>query len=187
MCVFPITGTLCCFMALGGVGCAWEHLCSMGRAPVAGPSCCRGSCQQAGCPQGAGKGDGGRVAVSAWAQDSIWRNQCSPLLLCQGPDPHKSSFFHAIIMFPVAAAASAALGLIRSGARHSAWAGWHGTLLVEGFEVAARRLLPVDKYYHPISPWARQCSRAVASLLKRWGPGPAPPGSALLMRADREG
>lgn len=43
------------------------------------------------------------------------------------------------------------------------------------------------KHYHPIPPWARQHSQAVASLLKRWGAGPSPPGLALLMWADRDG
>ena len=64
------------------------------------------------------------------------------------------------------------LGLVGTGAWHSAWAGWHGAVRTDGCVVTARRFLPVDKHYCPIPPWARQCSQAVVRLLRRWGPGP---------------
>lgn len=43
---------------------------------------------------------------------------------------------------------------------------------MEGCVVMARRVLPGDKHCRPVLPWA------MASPLRRRGPGPSPPGSA---------
>lgn len=50
------------------------------------------------------------------------------------------------------------LGLVGTGAWHGIWAGWRHAHLIQGGVVTARRFLPMDKHYHPIPLWARQCS-----------------------------
>lgn len=61
----------------------------------------------------------------------------------------------------------ASLGLEPGTAR----VGWNGALLVQWWVVVARRLWPVDEHYGPVPPRLRQCSQAVASLLRRQEPG----------------
>lgn len=148
MCVFPITGTLCCFTALGSVGCTQGHLLSIGKGSCSQPHPLESACPQAGYLQGAGTRDTSRVAVSTWAWGRTQRDQCPPHLLCQGPSPHRDSFLHAVMMFPVTAAAASAF----AEAQHDAWAAWHGALLMEGCVMRTRRVLSVDEHYCPILP-----------------------------------
>lgn len=171
MCVFPITGTLCCFPAFwrsglcpGAPCAAWGGL--LQPAPAAGVLCaCRLPILRE-LAQG--------MVPDWWLAPGlglVLKGPVSSHLAMPRAQATRGLLLHAVVMFPVAAAA--ALLLLVS---HWGWSlarprvGWNGALLMDWWVLVARRLWPVEKHYRPVPPRVRQCSQTMVSLLRSQGP-----------------
>lgn len=115
----------------GGVGCAQGHLCSMGKG-----SCSRPHLMERCWPlgQGAGEGEGAEWQLAPGLRIALGGISVLPICRARGPSPMgtPSSMLSQCFLPPLLLLLPV-LGLIRTGAQHCAWAGWHSALLMQGW------------------------------------------------------